>query len=55
MEEKRYLEMKSGKKYEIIGENGRFWLCKGTQFRKTNPDILRVSVKKTEAKKKKEE
>ena len=31
-----HLTTKSGKKYEVIGENGKYWICKNTQFRKAN-------------------
>lgn len=27
---------KDGKKYEVMGENGKYWICKNTQFRKMN-------------------
>ena len=27
---------KNGKKYEVTGENGKYWICKNTQFRKMN-------------------
>lgn len=27
---------KDGKKYEVTGENGKYWICKNTQFRKVN-------------------
>ena len=27
---------KDGKKYEVAGENGKYWICKNTQFRKMN-------------------
>lgn len=27
---------KDGKKYEVTGENGKYWICKNTQFRKLN-------------------
>lgn len=27
---------KDGKKYEVTGENGKYWICKSTQFRKMN-------------------
>lgn len=31
-----YIVTKDGKKYEVIGENGKYWICKNTQFRKLN-------------------
>lgn len=27
---------KNGKKYEVTGENGKYWICKNAQFRKSN-------------------
>ena len=27
---------KDGKKYEATWENGKYWICKNTQFRKAN-------------------
>lgn len=27
---------KDGKKYEVTGENGKYWICNNTQFRKMN-------------------
>lgn len=27
---------RDGKKYEVMGENGKYWICKNTQFRKMN-------------------
>lgn len=31
-----YVVAKGGKKYEVIGENGKYWICKNNQFRKAN-------------------
>lgn len=31
-----YIVTKDGKKYEVTGENGKYWICKNTQFRKLN-------------------
>ena len=39
---KRYLTMENGDKYEIVGESGKYYFCKGTQFRKGNPHIKEV-------------
>lgn len=36
------LVMDNGKTYEVIGENGKYYLCKGTQFRKNNSCIKEV-------------
>lgn len=38
----KVLKMKSGKKYKILDENGKYYICEHTQFRKANPDILAV-------------
>lgn len=38
---KKVLVMDFGR-YEITGENEKYWLCGWTQFRKTNKHILRV-------------
>lgn len=27
---------RDGKKHEVTGENGKYWICKNTQFRKSN-------------------
>lgn len=27
---------KDGKKYEVISENGKYWVCKNNQFKKAN-------------------
>lgn len=42
---KRVLILRNGKTFEVVSENNRFWVCKGTQFRKGNPDVLRVAEK----------
>ena len=31
-----YVVTENGKKYEVIGENGKYLVCKNNQFRKTN-------------------
>jgi len=36
------LVLTSGEKLQIIGESGKFWLCDGTQFRKTSRSIASV-------------
>ena len=41
---KTFLVMKSGERYEITGENGKYYLCNGTQFRKGNQSIEKVEV-----------
>lgn len=29
-----YVVAENGKRYEVIGENGKYWICKNNQFRK---------------------
>lgn len=29
-----YVVLKNGKKYEVISETGKYWVCKNNQFRK---------------------
>lgn len=36
------LVMKSGEKFAITGEDGRYWYCGETRFRKSNEGILTV-------------
>lgn len=31
-----YVVTEDGKKYEVISENGKYWVCKNNQFRKAN-------------------
>lgn len=31
-----YVVAEDGKKYEVIGENGKYWICKNNRFRKAN-------------------
>lgn len=28
-----------GKKYEVTGETRKYWICKNTQFRKSNENV----------------
>lgn len=41
-EKKRVLLLRGGRRLRIVGETGRYYLCEGTQFSKTNPAIIRV-------------
>ena len=50
-ETKKTLWLKNGKKYGVTGESGRYWLCKGTQFRKGSPEITKITEKPVKAKK----
>ena len=47
-QQKRVLVLKTGEKFPIIGENGRYWLCEGANFRKSNPSIKEVKALKAE-------
>ena len=59
----RFLIFKDGTEKEITDENGKYWICGDTQYRKANPDIVKIkkeSVKedvhaKKQATKKKED
>ena len=39
------LVMKDGTRYAILSEQGKYFVCEGTQFRKGNPRILTVERK----------
>ena len=43
------LKLKTGETFDVIGETHRYWLCKGTQFKKTSRQI--ESVKRRTARK----
>ena len=43
---KKILVHKSGETFEILCEQGKHYRYKGTQFRKTNTEILRVEPMK---------
>nr|DAK83890.1 MAG TPA: hypothetical protein [Caudoviricetes sp.] len=40
--ERRVLLLRSGEKVPVFAEDGRFYYCGRTRFRKTNADILKV-------------
>ncbi len=42
----RVLVLKTGEEFPIVGENGRYWLCEGANFRKSNPSIKEVKALK---------
>lgn len=46
------LTMKNGKEYKVTDENGKYYICGKTQFRKMNEDI--ASVRNVEEEKKEE-
>ncbi len=47
---KKVLTLKSGETFPIIRESGKYWICEGTQFRKSNPAILCIETVKAEKK-----
>lgn len=38
------LRMSWGEEIPVINEDSRFFICKGKQFRKSNPNILEVLI-----------
>lgn len=38
----RVVVLKSGKRLPLVGENNKYWLCEGTQFRKGGYQVERV-------------
>ena len=45
-QQKRVLILKTGEEFPITGENGRYWLCEGANFRKSNKDIAGIKAEK---------
>lgn len=45
-EEKKTLIMKNGKKFTVIDENDKYYICKDTRFKKNNKEIAKVDIKK---------
>lgn len=43
---KRLLVLKSGATFEILSDSGKYFKCEGTQFRKGNPEILKIETLK---------
>lgn len=41
------LRLKTGETFYVIGETKRYWLCKGTQFKKTSRQIDSVKRRST--------
>ena len=41
------LKLKTGETFEVIGETSQYWLCKGTQFKKTSRQIDSVKRRST--------
>lgn len=44
----RVLVLKTGEEFPIVGENGRYWLCEGANFRKSNREIQEIKALKAE-------
>lgn len=44
----RVLVLKTGEEFLIVGENGRYWLCEGANFRKSNREIQEIKALKAE-------
>ena len=40
---RRILRLDGGTEFEITGENGKYFLCGATRFRKGNPRIVSVT------------
>lgn len=45
----KILKMNDGKKYKVVDEDGKYYICDKTQFSKSNPNI--ISVEEVEEKK----
>lgn len=44
----RVVVLKTGEEFPIVGENGRYWLCEGANFRKSNREIQEIKALKAE-------
>ena len=44
----RVVVLKTGEEFPIVGENGRYWLCEGANFRKSNREIQEIKELKAE-------
>ena len=44
----RVVVLKTGEEFPIVGENGRYWLCEGANFRKSNREIQGIKELKAE-------
>ena len=40
------LKLKSGETFDVTEETNLYWICKGTQFKKTSGQIERVTRRK---------
>ena len=52
---RKVLRMKNGEAIPVLETKGRFFICEGRQFRRSNPEIAKVVTEKAEMKKGKEE
>lgn len=52
---RKVLRMKNGEVIPVVETKGRFFICEGQQFRRSNPEIAEVVTEKVEMKKEKEE
>lgn len=41
----RILALETGQTYNVVGETNLYWICEGTQFKKTNEQIQSVTVR----------
>ncbi len=51
----KVLRMKNGEVIPVVETKGRFFICEGRQFRRSNPEIAEVVTERAEMKKGKEE
>lgn len=47
-QQKRVLVLNTGEEFPITGETGRYWLCEGANFRKSNKKIAEIKEAKAE-------
>lgn len=45
-QKEKYLIFSDGSEAAVTGENGKYFLCGNTQYRRGNPNILRVEERK---------
>lgn len=41
------LKLKTGERFDVIGETSRYWMCNGTQFKKTSRQVESVKRRTT--------
>lgn len=49
---RKVLRMKSGEVIPVVETKGRFFICEGRQFRRSNPEIAEIVTEKVKMKKK---